>query len=54
MIGDGDAALGPGKQSLLRPGKGLIAVDYPIEPEERGQIGRVSTRLCQKHAADLA
>ena len=49
MIGDGDAMCIAAQvaQDLLGTGKGLLAVDHPVELPERGKVGRKCLRLCQ-------
>jgi hypothetical protein len=42
MIGDGNAVRVAAQvaQNLLRPAKGLLAIDHPVDPPERGKVGR--------------
>ena len=49
MVGDSDAVRIAAQvaQNLLGPGKGLLAVDHPIEPPERGKVAGKCPRLCQ-------
>jgi len=49
MIGDGDAVRIAAQiaQNLLRPGKGLLAIDHPVQLPDRRKVGRKSSRLCQ-------
>src|SRR5262249_6625423 len=49
MIGDGDAVRVAAQiaENLLRPGKGLLAVDHPVDPPERGKAGTKCSRLRQ-------
>jgi hypothetical protein len=51
MIGDGDAVRIAAQvaQNLFGSGKGLLAVDHPIELPEWSKIGRKSPRVCQMH-----